>query len=151
MNNRGFSLVELLAIITILGLIMGVAVVSQQKHVTKTRQAAYDTLITTARTAAQNRLIDEGIDSGYCKAYSIEELYTGGYMDKPADPASTSENCGGHVLIRSSANSNLIENYDIDVILECSTYTKEECKDVGGESCSYTEEEKMDCISPPLR
>ena len=135
MNNRGFSLVELLAIITILGLIMGLAVVSQQKHVTKTREAGYKTLITTARTAAQNRYMDEGLGSN-CKKYDIvNDLYLGGYMDKPADPASTSENCNGTVYIKTDSSSTM-ENFNIKVDLDCSVYDTSDCKDSGGDDCS---------------
>ena len=135
MNNKGFSLIELLAIITILGLIMGVAVISQQKHVTKTRQAGYNTLITTARTAAQNRFIDDGLGIK-CMQYDItNDLYLGGYMDKPADPASTSENCNGKVSIKTDDSGN-VENYYIKVDLDCSVYDTSECKDSGGADCS---------------
>ena len=59
MNNKGFSLVELLAIITVLGLIMGIAIPAYQKYVTNSRKTGYNTLINTCRTAAQNRFIDE--------------------------------------------------------------------------------------------
>ena len=145
MNNRGFSLVELLAIITILGVIMGVALVSQQKHVTKTRQAAYDTLITTARTAAQNRFMDDGMGAS-CKKYDlVSELYQGGYMDKPADPASTSENCSGTVYIKSDTSGSSMENYKILVELDCSTNKPKDCKDSGGADCSFTVSEKNSC------
>ena len=95
MNNKGFSLVELLAIITILGLIMGIAIPAYQQYVTKTRNEAYKNLVTTSRTAAQNRFMDEGLEFGgsTCKRYNIvTDLYQSGYMDKPSDPSNNAAN-----------------------------------------------------------
>ena len=135
MNNKGFSLVELLAIITILGVIMGVAVTSQQKHVTKTRNEGYKTLITTARTAAQNRFMAEGLATNCVKYDIVGDLYQGGFMDKPADPASTSSDCTGEVYIKTGNTTDLMENYNITVHLKCSVYETTECKDTGGDTC----------------
>lgn len=135
MNNKGFSLIELLAIMTILGLIMGIAIPAYQHYVTDTRKEAYNTLVTTARTAAQNKFMDDGLPSG-CTSYSIEDLYTGGYMDKPSDPASTATNCGGTVYIKSGSSSSTMETYSINVVLECSVEKRNECKDTGGGNCS---------------
>ena len=145
MNRKGFSLVELLAIITILGVIMGVAIVSHQKQVTRTRTEAYKNLITTIRTAAQNRYIDEGISGDICTKYQIEDLYTGGYMDKPSDPASNGSSCEGRVFIVPAEDDGDMENYNINVELKCSVYKTDDCKDSGGASCSMTEDEKSGC------
>ena len=145
MNNKGFSLVELLAIITILGLIMGTAIPAYQQYVTKTRKEAYDTLITTVRTAAQNKYINDGMPTG-CQAYGIEDLYTMGYMDKPSDPASTSDNCQGTaVIFEDTGDDQLIENYNITVVLNCSTYKTKECLDSSGKPCGFLLE---DCNIP---
>ena len=144
-DNKGFTLIELLAIITILGVIMAIAIPSYQHYVTKTRKAAYNTLITTIRTAAQNKYIDEGLPTG-CQKYSIEEdLYKKGYMDKPADPASTSNNCKGFVYIKGTDSPDSMENYKILVSLGCSTYNKDDCKDSGGATCTFSDEEKNEC------
>ena len=68
--------------------------------------------------------------------HSIEELYTGGYMDKPSDPASTATNCGGTVYIKAGTSSSTMETYSINVVLECSVEKRNECKDTGGGNCS---------------
>ena len=144
-NNKGFTLIELLAIITILGVVLGIAIPSYQHYVTKTRKEAYDTLITTSRTAAQNKYIDEGLPTG-CQKYNIEEdLYKGGYMDKPSDPASTSTNCKGYVYVKSDNSPDSMENYKTIVSLACSTYKQDDCKDSGGVSCTFSDEEKNEC------
>lgn len=143
MNNKGFSMVELLAIITILGLIMGIAIPGYQQYVTKTRNEAYKNLMTTARTAAQNRFVQEGLefDPGkMCKSYTIvEDLYEKGFMDKPSDPASTATNCDGTVYIKEDNTAGLLmENYLIKVDLKCSVYEGSDCKDTGGADCNTT-------------
>ena len=144
-NNKGFTLIELIAIITILGLIMAIAITSYQRYVTKTRQAAYDTLITTLRTAGQNRYLDDGLPTE-CQKYSGEDdLFKKGYMDKPADPANTGSNCRAYVYVKGTDTPDTIENYKIFVSLACSTYTKEDCKDSGGATCTLNTEEKNEC------
>ena len=138
LNNKGFSLVELLAIITILGLIMGTAIPAYQQYVTKTRKEAYDTLITSSRTAAQNKFLADGQPIVCKKYYIVEDLYGGGYMDKPSDPASTATNCTGEVYIKSAPDSetDLMENYYLSVHLKCSVYETTDCKDSGGHACT---------------
>jgi len=146
MNNKGFSLVELLAIITILGIIMGIAIPAYQHYVTDSRKTGYNTLVTTCRTAAQNRFIDEVLPNE-CKKYDIvTELYKQGYMDKPSDPASSANNCTGYVYIKSiTTSTNNMDNYKILVSLKCSTYSVEDCKDSGGNNCSFSTSEKNSC------
>lgn len=145
MNNKGFSLVELLAIITILGLIMAIAIPAYQHYVTKSRTTGYTTLINTSKSAAQNRYIDEELPPG-CQKYSIEDdLYKQGYMDKPSDPAATANNCTGFVYIKEDTSSNTMENYKTLVSLKCSTYSKDECIDSGGAPCTFSASEKSEC------
>ena len=144
-NNKGFTLIELLSIIIMLSIITAIAIPTYQYYVTKTRKAAYETLITTSRTAAQNRYIDEGLPNG-CQKYNVEDdLYKVGYMDKPADPASTSSNCKGFVYVKGTDSSDSIENYKILVSLACSVYNQDDCKDSGGVACSFSDEEKNEC------
>jgi prepilin-type N-terminal cleavage/methylation domain-containing protein len=148
MNNKGFTLIELLAIITILGIIAGIAIPAYQHYVFKTRNAGYKTLITTIRTAAQNKYIDDGITGDLCSEYSIEDLYKEGYMDKPSDPANTSTSCSGKVFIRPAHDDYdvLMENYEINVSLKCSTYQTNDCVDNGGNVCTFTESQMSGCL-----
>ena len=144
-KKKGFTLVELLAIITILGTILGIAIPVYQHYVTKTRLEAYNSLIKTSRTAAQNKYIDEELPAG-CQKYNIEDdLYKTGYMDKPSDPADTASTCKGYVYILGDNSLDSMENYKILVSLGCSTYKKDDCKDSGGAACTFSNEEKNVC------
>ena len=44
MNNKGFTLVEILATIAILGILSGIVIGGVQKYIEKSRQQAYDTM-----------------------------------------------------------------------------------------------------------
>ena len=53
-NNKGFSLVEILAAIVILGVLMTLAANAYNVYKKDARQQAYDTMAKTATTAAEN-------------------------------------------------------------------------------------------------
>ena len=104
MNRRGFSLVELLGTITILGILMLIGVPAVYKYVTKSQKQAYDTLQKTCYEAAQSRAIKEGLDlqtGDPPETYYIKDLADYGYMDIPADPRKKGSVCGGNVKITS--------------------------------------------------
>ncbi len=121
MNNKGFTLVELLATLTILGIIMGIAIPAVYSHVTKSKQQDIDTLVKTTYEAAQTKFSKEAKESNNKTEYTVAKLYEEGFMDKPTDPSDQKSMCTGEVEIKSTAStdSKSLDDYEYTVYLKC--------------------------------
>lgn len=101
-NQKGFTLVELLAVIVILAIIILVASNNVFTQIGKARQNALalegNTLIDSARIAYQNEILDGNLMTGGA-CFSLEYLYEAGLFTKgPKDHYS------GSVLVKPSGN-----------------------------------------------
>lgn len=84
MNKRGFTLVELLAVIMILGILSLVAVPTVVKTVKKSREQAYNTMISNIKVAMQNWKVDNKslLPKAGEKIYlTISQLKHEGYLE----------------------------------------------------------------------
>ena len=71
LNNKGFSLVEILAAIAILAILMMVATQSYNTYKKQARQQAYDTMAKSTTIAATNYLM-ENSKSKYIKFETLK-------------------------------------------------------------------------------
>ena len=65
MNKKGFTLIEILASLVIIGLISGIAIGGTTMYLDKTRQQAYDAMVKTLYAAAENYIIERGVLSSW--------------------------------------------------------------------------------------
>ncbi len=93
MNNKGFSIVEILGVMVILGVILAVAITEYTKYTKKASEDAYDMMASSINTAAEEYLMDHPT----AKNVSVEDLHEGGYLDSIQDPLKDSDNCTGKV------------------------------------------------------
>lgn len=93
-NNKGFSLVEILAAIVILGVLMTLAANAYNVYKKDARQQAYDTMAKTATTAAENYMMENAKP----KYISLSDLQDGQYIDTLQDPKYKDEQCSGIVI-----------------------------------------------------
>ena len=118
MNNKGFSLVELLAVVTIISIIAIIGVVAYTKNIDYTRKKAYDTMAKSAANAAAEYTMDNlGVTS-----VTLAELTAEQYLEFPTDPASKGKACTGKVVITYVTNTNALDTEEYDVTICCSTY-----------------------------
>lgn len=130
LNNKGFTMVELLAAVTLLGIISSIAVVSYTKYQEKVRQDAYEAMEKSAMSAAQTYIQDKGIivpvGEANKRTIDVSTLVDGGYLNKLEDPRTKGEMChvGSKVEVYKTKNSGTtLEQYTYIVTIKCNRYT----------------------------
>lgn len=138
LTKKGFTLVELLAVITILGIISAVAVISVSSYLTKTRQEAMENLSKTAYDGFVNYMMEKnvllnkgeiypaGANTGnHSAAITLDDLYQDDKIDRPSNPYNTSAMCTGYVYAENPTTNNTnsalhgVDTYKVHVYVDC--------------------------------
>ena len=119
MNNKGFTLIEILAAIVILAILTIASIVGYTKYIDYSRKKAYDTMARSAAEAASEYNMDYvGIDS-----VTLNELYQEQYLEYPADPLNNSRMCTGKVDITHISNYDGLDTEEYDVTICCANFS----------------------------
>ena len=110
MNKKGFTLVELLATIVILGVLSPIGIASTSKYLTQSRKKSYKIMSQTVYEAAMN-CITQGKCNAPTSAYgtvsiSTAQLIDYGYLKKLDNPRRGKEDCSGTVTITNKNSNN---------------------------------------------
>ena len=119
-NMRGYTLVEILATITILGILSTTAIIAYNRYRDKARVESYDTLAQSAVSAMEEYIMDNPEET----SVTFEELYEKNYLEEPIDSNNPGKKCEGKVSIKDTtteSNTNLDIN-DYEVNLCCNNY-----------------------------
>ena len=142
MKNKGFTMIELLAVIMILGIITTIAIVGVTSYVNGGRDQTYAEHEETLKRATQNYLMDhsEMIPSNKDDNVRIEAsaLKDESYVEKLEDPRSRTD-CVGYSYIKvvktnenTSANFNSALDYKVCLICKnesgTDTYKSDTCE-----------------------
>ena len=96
-NNKGFTLVELLATIAIIGILGTVATVGTIKYLEQSRQKSYKIMSQSVYEAAPNCVMQLKCNLGETK--TIDELIELGFLKNIKSPCNSEKNCTGSVTI----------------------------------------------------
>ena len=81
MNRKGFTLVELLATLVILGIVVSIGGVAITKTISNSKQKNYDTLVANIKSAVEEYYQEcqygriQGQDYSYCKTNNDDTVY----------------------------------------------------------------------------
>ena len=120
MNDKGFSLVELLAVIAILGILSGIGITAVTRYQEKSKSQAFDTLIKSAKEAAEQYAMDHPSAT----SVNFDTLVSEGYLENAIDPRNTNSTCSGTVRINDDdegvASKLKANGYTVDIC--CGSY-----------------------------
>lgn len=123
-SSNGFTLIEVLAAVTIIGILMGVGIPAVSKHLQKSKQEAYDVMINSIYDGTMSYMMDNnkyptGISEN---TISIVDLENAGYVESLSDPGSSSK-CGGTVKVKEVTGSGALPKYEYKIELQCPSKT----------------------------
>lgn len=129
-KNKGFTMVELLAVITIMGLLAMVAIPAVTKYLIKSRTTSLDTMVKSTYEAAENYVMNNNIivrsgDPAY--VIPVQTLVDEQYLEALVDPAGNTERCdtnaNSKVEVTYDTASAGIINYKFKVTIVCPSKT----------------------------
>ncbi len=132
MNKKGFSLVELLAVIAIMGILSGICILAVTRYISNSKKKTYKNFEENLRGAAVNYLSSHTelstVSGGVTLTYST--LVEGQYLEELKDPGNQSKKCDASYVkvtgTRDSATSYNI-SFTYKVCLICPSYKSPGC------------------------
>lgn len=124
LNRNGFSIVELLGVIVVLGILLTVSVSAYTRYRKKAMNEAYEVMSKSASNAAEEYFMDY---PGETKV-SIKDLVDGDYLDTAQDPRKKEEQCTGDVTLLETTEGvgNALDLSTYKVNVKC--YKYDNCK-----------------------
>lgn len=134
MNKKGFTMIELMAAITLLGIMSTLAVVSVSKYLNKSKKTVYRDYEDTLKNATTNYFLDhtgllpEINDASGTKVLATT-LINEDYLENMKDPTNKSFNCNNNSYVIVTRKDNVGFNMDLEyrVCLVCSKYKSSSC------------------------
>lgn len=114
MNKKGFTLVELLAVIVILAVILTIAVPNMFKIINKSKEDTYNNQVTMIIDAAKKYVVTEevtvAVSPGTC--INLSAIVTAGYLEKtPKNPKTGVDMAGSVTAIKDGTTGNYTYTY----------------------------------------
>ena len=119
-NNKGFSLIELLGVVTILGILMSLAMIAYTRYIEHSKKKAYETMIKSSISAMEEYLMDHPEE----ESVTFETLVNGEYLEYAADPSDKTKQCKGEVSIdtENEGTAGALDSNEYIVKICCANY-----------------------------
>ncbi len=134
MNKKGFTMIELLATITLLGIMLTLAVVSVSKYLDQTKNTIYKDYEETLKSATTNYFLNHtgllpSVNDPNGTKVLATTLIDEGYLENMKDPKNNSLNCNNNSYVIVTRKDNVGFNMDLEykICLVCSKYKSSSC------------------------
>lgn len=120
-SNKGFTLIEILGAIVILGILMGIGAISYTRYRRQAVETSYDLIKKNAVSAAENYFMDNVGE----EKVELHELVEKSYLDTVNDPERKNKTCDGTVTIidKNISDGNSLQKNTYKVYLKCEKRT----------------------------
>ena len=120
-NNKGFSLIELLGVVVILGILLSMGIAAYSRYRRQAAEDSYNIMSENAASAAEDYFMDNINEEGV----TIEKLVQEEYLEKTVDPMFKDEVCTGTVnkFNIQNTNGNAIESNTYKVVINCKKHS----------------------------
>ena len=124
MNKRGFTLIEMLAVVAILGILSTIASVLVSRYLNRANTSAYDTMAQSLYESSQNYIMDH-MDLLEKTSFTINssDLLENDYIDEMKNPKNENENCTADISIKNNNINNEMSNLEYTIIIKCGSKT----------------------------
>ena len=142
LNNKGFTFVEILAVIVIIGLLTGISIAAFSRYKENAIKSDYEALAKSSYNAMEEYMMSHPYDD----KVSLETLENENLLSNRKDPASKDSDCTGTVEVKKNAGTNgKIDDGEYKVNLCCvsiqKTYTYP-----GGKSTDLDDSSKCEYV-----
>lgn len=130
-KKNGFTVVELLAVITLLGVLSMIVIGATTKFFTQSEEKVYQEFESTMKAATENYLIEHSDmipDKGSTNQITLDTLIDAQYSDRLNDPEDKGNVCDGYVIVENKGEKGLNLDLGYQVCLKCSRYQSDECQ-----------------------
>ena len=127
MNKKGFTLVELLAVICILGVLGTIGIASTRMYIVQSRKKSYKMMSQSIYEATMNCIIQNKCQAPTTDAVKIDTgfLIDNGYIKELKNPISNNKPCSGTIIITNESNIvSEYQKYKYEVELTCDGVAK---------------------------
>lgn len=131
-NKRGFTVVELLVVLVILGILITLAYMGVSRYLNQARSTTYEDFEKNITSGVTNYLIDHTgsiPNEGESLVVDVEKLVCEGYIEDLQDPRESSKTCNLDSYAIVKRNNDTSSNMDIEysACLKCSGYESPAC------------------------
>lgn len=141
LKTKGFTMIELLATVVILGILAGISTPLVSRYLTKARENNYEHMFTGAYDAVNNYIIEENKTVTRAGLYmKLSDLVAGGYLESLEDPGNLGGNhCDGVIKVEPFSSTGL-KTYIYTCLLVCNNYSKAVKWENGAAAKDYMED-----------
>lgn len=143
MNKKAFTMIELLAVVLILGIIMAIAVTSYNGYLKTSRDKSFKLAENSFNDTLEEAYVDcigNKSKNDFCQNHDkptagstdtvyLYELINSDYSESIKNPYNTNESCdeNSYIKIKHVNTTNGVSEYSYDVCLICGDKTSEGC------------------------